>query len=857
MPRPLLGGGGRRGIVHIPRGQEGGGLLVPQGRRRQISNTRSPFSDQQWNVVIQFSARHLFCPAHATTATTTAVAVVTKRVRSVAIDALRHSTRKQLLISRRQLSTATALASDPSQITTSYSRESGQRRHHINKGYRDQRAQGDTADPLSKPRSSESATKQIVRSEDQKENFIVTNIPNLPSSSSSSSSSPATKEIDPTKDSSKEVLKKIESLIDRGASSSTSSASASASSPHSTNSTTNQDHSTSWSFPTSRSLNQTHYDNSNRHSGSVRSWALAGFYSSLHQLQSSFTSERSSRLRTTLSHYNFLSQQQLLYDTPLITRKDTRTLFVLQAREPKTRDNLDQLLRISTDLIWLNEKDRQMRRRGTRSSSTSSTRKESKKEDSSNMALDSPYVYSPSDDYHGLRVSEYTILMNWIGSVASTPFPETTAGNRNTSSLSPLSPSLKVSDSFTQCDSSEVSRVDRVWSIWNDFLSTGMKPDVVLYTSLLEILLKAKEYERASQIWELINRPQEHQDKTRYLNSQSSKRSVSTLNKETDSFSSLNSISQSSSAIDGLPKVQPGSNTAKAQHLGNKRSRSRNKNTIPNLQTFSVLMEMHVQNKDLQGVAHVYNEFLKSAVSSLPSSSQLAKGFTSEPEKLRQHRQRNANTVLLNQILTALLSLGENKAAEEIYQAVILDCGDEYSNAENVTSSKYEDGTMVALAFSSQESPYRSSISPTLPPTSTSPSKTISISSFLTDPESTAVLNSTPLHHQNSQRRSTWEKLQKLKAKNSLNSIAKNSIPLLSSSSSPSPSSPSPISSQSSSQSPLPSSLLLSSNPLFSIKPDKTTHRLILELAKRKGDHELQNIAIRKLQDISNDSLSK
>ncbi|KAF9112620.1 hypothetical protein BGX27_003078 [Mortierella sp. AM989] len=682
-----------------------------------------------------------------------------------------------------------------------------------------QSTQENSTASTSRSRSSASRstpTKRIARLEDRGSKLVKADISALSSSLSSSPSSTAS-ELDVIEDPSRietpESKVKSRSKTEETVSSSTASAAGSNSHGNST-----------WHFPIPSYLD-------NKPMGSVKSWtstyeSLLKMYNSMHHLQStaSSPSSKSSTLQTALIHYNYLAHLQTLYDTPLIPRRIARTLFILQGREPKTKSNQAQLLKIAADLIWLNEKDRQVKRQGKRDSRPTDATP------TTEAIPIMPYVHNPANDYHGLRVSEYTILMNWIGTI-SDPSSSFESKATNTTSPSLLSNSSQH----------EMTPADRVWSLWHDFLLTGMKPDVVLCTALIEVLLKAKEYDRADQIWRHMHRQdqnpaQDSGNKTNHSRSNRATRAVTdsvskTLGIETGSIVSSPSPLPSSSVKEqsNSPRKSSAIDLLDMNHHqrtrsteGKRRSRSQSQKSImPNTQTFSVLMQTHVLNRDLRGVAQTYKEFLQST----------SENQQQQQQQLQQQlqfgttdTQKHINSVLLNQILTSLVNLGENKIAKEIYIAMIQDREHEHptiatavdDNTEAISTTPAQVQTepkavsklggneeSIVIEEYSNKSPYRLVL------------------------KSSSVGSSTPpVHHQTFQRRWTWEKRRRREARKS-------------------PGADTSVSSSSSSSS--------SSSP--SIGPNETTHKLILQLAQRKGDRELEDIVLKEL-DAGSSSLS-
>lgn len=351
-----------------------------------------------------------------------------------------------------------------------------------------------------------------------------------------------------------------------------------------------------------------------------------------------------------LLNYNYLSRLQGLFDTVLVPRRDTRLLFLMQGREPKTEENLEQLLRIVSDLIWLDQKEKR-RRKWTGGKEERAVVVEEEAFEGNRNAVD---VWSKSalskikDEFHGLRVSEYTVLMNWIGAVAPKPVSSKSSTRTNQQQHKDIKP--------TESTRSPILPADRAWAIWQDFLQTGMKPDVVMYTALMDRLLKAKQVEQADEIWQHM------------------------LHHQPSSLSTT-----------GSPKHSPTITTTTSTTTSNKQmdfGRTKGlKGVVPNLQTFSVLMQNHVANRDLEGVVQTYKDLVATSASgSVPSSSSSSSSPPSKPS-LGHHTTTMsngsstnttalhenlspitmANTVLLNQILAALISLGESKAAYDIF----------------------------------------------------------------------------------------------------------------------------------------------------------------------------------------------
>ncbi|KAF9393952.1 hypothetical protein BGX21_010540 [Mortierella sp. AD011] len=405
-----------------------------------------------------------------------------------------------------------------------------------------------------------------------------------------------------------------------------------------------------------------------------------------------------------------------------------------------------------------------------------------------------------------------------------------------------------------------VSPADRVWGIWHDFLLTGMSPDVVLYTAVIGVLLKANEYDRVNQIWQHMHRRLDHQNQDQDRNSGRQRRKKDTV-EDMDPVSKTLSHGTSTSLLSPSPSSSPLLSTVCNVDDGLKGRRKSNaidlldsesqrphnwRSITPNIQTYSVLMQTHVLKRDIQGVAQTYKEFLQSTALPPPSTSaSKSMNVASTSEKQQQHHGTRANTVFLNQILTALVNLGENNAAKEIYAAMRLDRDQAHStsatandidNAEEerrdeertltkqveLSKSGGEVGSTVNDKHTSRSTLLStSSISSSLPLPlplplpSLSPSVPGTISSFLTS-STLASSNSSPVHHRNSERRSTWLKRVVHEARKSQSSVFKGE--------GKSPS---------------------SSTLLSSIQPDNTTRKLILKMARRKNDTALEEIVLK------------
>lgn len=741
MPKPLPAGG--RGTP--------GGLLLLHGRRQQhrrAASTRLLLAQKQeslhrtWNAVIHFSARHLFCPAHAHTQVQTAITVEVSTYKPLATAASanrirgsgsvggghlhlsRHTTTatrpmtgfplpgSNLPVSSRgtassiprNLSTAVVIDSnhDPSLYT---SRNDHQR------------------SPL-ETRFRREPVAAIVPSRSSRPGSVTPGGGEAMSHTADRSTS-----VSPKQDDKDESTQPAKYSLKRN----------------------NVKSSSSWRFPT-KSFG-THFSNSDGNDPlePVQSWtstanALSELYKSLRHLSSfskSSTAGSSTEaiLHSALVNYNYLSRLQSMYDTILIPRRHTRTLFLLQGREPKTRDNLQQLLRITTDLIWLNEKERQKKRQSA-SKFASSAAIVPSVDSATNKDDDvSPRIHNPADGYHGLRVSEYTILMNWIGSVTSTlgthssPAVKSVTNRSSTPSTATTTARSTTATSRYQHPIALSGPVDQAWAIWNDFLLTGMKPDIVLYTMLMDTLLKAKEFERADQIWN-------------HMQSQGS---------SSDATKSSTGAKGSSGN-----RAVPSSYSRKYSEATNSSANV----VVPNLQTLSVLLQSHIQESDIDGVARTYKQLHQTT--------------------LHREQQRPINTVLVNQILKVLVDLDETKAAKEIFSEMQVDCGD--IGAE-------------ALGFgSSNEENY----------TNNTNSDAITASA--------PAVFSMPIHHQTSRRRASWKRDNRKHP----------------STSSPSATSPSDTSTRG-----------------LSIRPNEATYKLMLQVARREMDFDLENQVLKELRCLS------
>ncbi|CAO3574768.1 unnamed protein product [Mortierella alpina] len=715
----------------------GGGLLL-HGRRRHHPHPQH--QDQllfrTWNAVIQFSARHLFCPAHAQTASASAAAsvhVARAGAKAGAISRFEATIQPgvRTTASRRTLSTAAlAVISDPPLYSSSGPIDHQPRDTHFRQ------------DAKLAPSSTSAA----------------------PSSQSIPAASIAA--IDIAAPTAKPDDPSTLSAVNHA-----SAATPAASAINHKEERKYHSNPTSWRFPTPAS---TKHD-------PVRLWpstsrALSKVYRALTQIKSltSTTSPTSSTvLRSTLVYYNYLSRLQATFDTVLISRRDTRTLFLLQGREPKTSENLEQLLRIAMDLIWLNEKERQKIRQRTRTPTL---------RNGQDRSSSTAHVHIPADDFHGLRVSEYTVVMNWISSVNRAARP----GKCLDASLSPHDRprpfDLHRNSSHT---SKPGGSMDQAWAIWQDFLLTGMKPDVVLYTSLMDMLLKVKDFDRAEQIWQHMHRTDPQTITREGAPSQSSATSsmAARVGIMDPVFKSLNldtAVEQpiASNASASTRRKPPflhilekdrGHRHPQTRSLDGISASNTSRPVKPNLQTFSVLIQSHALNHDLDAIVQIYKEIQHLSTS---DGSDAAAG--------QPFQQRHTNTVLLNQILKVLIDLGETSAAREIYADMRSPLPSTSSSPSSPCASGPVDGDY------------------------TTETATTTVRSTAA---STRALNTRwSLHHLNSQRRAVWEKETRER------SLA-----------------------------------ALASRHSYPQCPDMTTHRLMLQLAKQEGDVELEEEVLEEL----------
>ncbi|KAF9143319.1 hypothetical protein BG015_000465 [Linnemannia schmuckeri] len=749
MPKPLPAGG--RGAP--------GGLLLLHGRRqhhrRFPSSRRLLLAQEQeslhrtWNAVIQFSARHLFCPAHAHTQVQTVTTTATTAYKPIAavsrihgsgsgggghLHLSHHTTAATRSInglllpgSNLTVSSRGAASFVPRKLSTAAAIESSEDASLYSSGYAHQRSPQDICfqrEPITAVPSRSSGSG-----------------PATPGRGAAPHSAHKPTSISPRQDEKDELTPSVES------------------SPKQTHIK-----SSSWRFPIEDSGSKFYNDNNDPNPlEPVQSWAstanaLSELYKSLHHLSSSSSSSKSTTttgrsssatiLHSALANYNYLSRLQSLYDTILVPRRHTRALFLLQGREPKTRNNLEQLLRITTDLIWLNEKERQKKRRTA--SKLASFAISTSAGSTTNSSATSSYVYNPADDYHGLRVSEYTILMNWIGSLTSTLGAQSSSAAISVAN-SPSIPSTTTA-ATTARSMAPTPRyqhpialsgpVDQAWAIWQDFLLTGMKPDIVLYTMLMDTLLKAREFERADQIWN-------------HMQSQGS---------SSDGGKGSSRNGSVTAGLEVISSPRSPSSTRSREH-----SEATSPNThavVPNLQTLSVMMQSHIQESDIDGVARTYKQLHQTT--------------------LHREQQRPINTVLVNQILKVLVDLGETKAARAIFSEMQVDDCDIGAGSLSFGSYTEENYTNnnggVATAPASA--------------TATRP-----------------AVFSTPIHHQTSRRRASWKRDNRKRPSSSTISTSDTSTAAG-----------------------------------LSIRPNEATYRLMLQVARREMDSDLEDQVLKELR---------
>jgi pentatricopeptide repeat protein len=268
-----------------------------------------------------------------------------------------------------------------------------------------------------------------------------------------------------------------------------------------------------------------------------------------------------------------------------------------------------------------------------------------------------------------------------------------------------------------------------------------MKPDVVLYTMLMDTLLKAREFDRADQIWNHM----QHQDSS----AGGKITGLGTMESVPRSFS-LGRISTNAANTVGLSSMSPSSSRPK-KHSD---TPSPNSDTVtPNLQTLSVLMQSHIRQSDIDGVTRTYKQLHQTTLS--------------------RDQQGPINIVLINQILKVLVDLGETDVAREIFAGMQIDGGDVFAS----------------LASGNEECA-----------------------------NSDDSLSATPIHHQTSRRRATWEReiRKKLRAPDSETVSSTNST--------------------------------TRTGTGLSIRPNEATCRLMLQVARREKDSKLESQVLKELR---------
>ncbi|KAK3820247.1 MAG: hypothetical protein J3Q66DRAFT_336656 [Benniella sp.] len=579
----------------------------------------------------------------------------------------------------------------------------------------------------------------------------------------------------------------------------------------------------SWRFPTSAHSGQRWNQNT---ATPVQVWtstseALSQLHNSLGRIRLGGSGTSASALQTALFHYNYLSRLQSIYNIVLVPRRETRALFLLQGKEHKTRSNLEQLLRIAMDLIRLNEKDRQKNRQAAIAT----------------KAI--PYAHNHADNYHGLRVSEYTILMNWIGSITAIPeldqrrtqlrrdVSKTSESLSHSVSSSPTSLLYEQGVQERQGSAVPAGSMDRVWGIWQDFLLTGMKPDVVLYTMLMDTLLKAKEYNRASQIWSHMQQHTEHDVKNGVQEPALKPEKAAASSEASDPVSKTLNIGTRSADITGVITSGKRERSSAIELLENHHQHA-SPSISPNTQTFSVLMQTHVLGRDLEGAAQTYQKLLQTADSrdAGPNSSHVPSPATiASPGSQQSDLHGRANTVLLNQILRLLVDLGEDNAAKEIYTVM--------KKSETESSSNSYSNTDQGLSRAGKETAVderplvysidafilpRTDLPPQLTPvkpestarteeaeTAEAPPSSASSSKAPMDQKPAMTQSSMPFHHRAFSRRSAWSR--KARKSSATQGPSVRLVPC-------------------------------------SIQPDETTLGLMLDMASRTKDHELEKAVL-------------
>jgi len=471
------------------------------------------------------------------------------------------------------------------------------------------------------------------------------------------------------------------------------------------------------------------------------------------------------------------------------------------------------------DLIWLNEKDRQKNRQAAIAT----------------RAI--PYVHNHADNYHGLRVSEYTILMNWIGSITAIPeldqrrtqlrrdVSEPSESLSHSASSSPPSLLYELGVQERQGTAVPAGSMDRVWGIWQDFVLTGMKPDVILYTMLMDTLLKAKEYNRASQIWSHMQQHTEHYAQNGVQESVLKSEKAAESSEASDPVSKTLNIGARSADNPGVITSGKRERSSATQLLSNHHQHaSPSTHAIsPNTQTFSVLMQTHVLGRDLEGAAQTYQKLLQTADLRDSSSNVPSPATIASPGSQQSDLHGRANTVLLNQILRLLVDLGEDNAAKEIYTVM--------KKSETESSSNSHSNTDQGLSRAGKEtavdkSPLVYSIDAfilprtDLPPqlaklestartegaeTAEAPPSSASSSIAPKDQKPAMTQSSIPLHHRAFSRRSAWSR--KARKSSATQGLSVRLAPC-------------------------------------SIQPDETTLGLMLDMASRTKDHELEKAVL-------------
>ncbi|KAF9159529.1 hypothetical protein DFQ26_006420 [Actinomortierella ambigua] len=421
-------------------------------------------------------------------------------------------------------------------------------------------------------------------------------------------------------------------------------------------------------------------------------------YTAGHHLRQSSASNSPSKHEAILHHalrlYKSLSDLQHNHGTVLIPPRHVRSLLLAVSRQDKTSAHLDHVLRLASDLIWLRSGQRQQRHSGTGSEHCAK-----QLEARSPVDGDGPAAFDltrlqeqgqTQGPLPGLLVSEYTILMDWVGAFPANhetlqqqPWTHPTTSDldslRSPScsssssaspdsgfhkvSINPLAPKLPSSSLSTSLDTNTTTTttqarkdgkdpacstngrtfpnvaVGRVWAIWQAFQETGMKPDIVLLTTLMNVLAKAQQFDKADQIWETmmsLDRP---------LPSRSRDYKDSPLSKSSHQLhGSLNEGGGGSGSGSGGP----------------------------NLETFSVLLQAYVAKNDVNGVAGVYQAIRRrqqqqQQLSSKHHMGAIATSTATTDNNVPDPSLRDVNTVLLNQILRLLVNVGEHKAAREIF----------------------------------------------------------------------------------------------------------------------------------------------------------------------------------------------